>query len=83
MMTIILLRLCVEPVNAHRSELAVVRPTRGARWVAVDRELSTDRTGMPARSCICHRSRSHSLEYGPTQTRYQRNGREETPYLFH
>ena len=83
MMTIILSRLRIEPINAHRFDLAVVCPTRGARRVAVDRELSTDRTDMPAKSCVCQRSRSHSQECGPTQTRYQRNGREETPYLFH
>ncbi|MFL5666591.1 MAG: hypothetical protein ACJ8BW_35370, partial [Ktedonobacteraceae bacterium] len=76
----ILLRLRLEPVNAHRFELAVHRRV-GARRVALDRELSTNRTGMPARNCICQRSHSHSLECGPTQSRYQRNGREETPYL--
>ena len=39
---------------------------------------------MSARSRVCHRSRSHSLEkYGPTHSCYQRNGREGTAYLFH
>lgn len=75
---IILLCLRIEPINAHRFELAVIRPTRGTRRVAVDGELSTDRTGMPAKSCVCQRSHPHSLEDGPTQTGYQGNGREET-----
>jgi len=60
MMVIILSRLRFKLVKAHRFDLTVVRPTSGARRVAVERELSTDRTGMPARSCVCHRS--HSLE---------------------
>jgi hypothetical protein len=59
MVTTSLSRLRVEPINAHRFDLAVVRPTPGARRVAVDRELSTD---MPTRSCVCQRSRSYSLE---------------------
>jgi hypothetical protein len=67
MVTIILPSLRLEPVKAHLFELAV-DPWYGAGRVALDRELSTDRTSMPAISCVCQRPRFRSLEDGHTQT---------------
>jgi hypothetical protein len=86
MVNIILLLLRLEPIAAHRFELAVIRRSAGPigsgtqpRRLA-NCECRIDRTGMSARSRVCHRSRSHSLEqYGPTQSCYQGNGREGTP----
>src|SRR2546421_12695402 len=38
---------------------------------------------MPTNSWACQRCQSYSLEEGPTQSCYQRNGREGIAYLFH
>ncbi len=81
-----LLSLRFEPVKAHRFTLAVSRRTPRARPVGPEGDCARRlpnreyRTDMVARSCVCHRSRSHSLEqYGPTHSHYQGNGREGTP----
>src|SRR5581483_10716064 len=80
--------LLAKSIKTHAFDLAVIRPTRGARPVDFEgngfcRLERTDRTGMLASSGVCQRTCSHTLQREPTQRCDQRNDREETAYLVH
>ena len=85
---LILLLLRVEPVKTHRFDLAV-DPRPGARRFVKEgnrlRRMSSHRgdSDMPTGSRVGQRCQAHSLEEGPTQSCYQRNGREGIAYLLH